>query len=121
MFTASEINLRGNNPQPVVKLYHTSQSLPQKPQSAKLLVATLFYFLVKISTMQETASLPELLKELREIKQRIEHIEELIEDFIDSTLTPEEEEMLKEVEEKIAKGDFSDFIPLEKLDESLRE
>jgi len=71
--------------------------------------------------MQETASLPELLKELREIKQRIEHIEELIEDFIDSTLTPEEEEMLKEVEEKIAKGDFSDLIPLEKLDEALRE
>jgi len=71
--------------------------------------------------MQETASLPELLKELREIKQRIEHIEELIEDFIDSTLTPEEEEMLKEIEEKIAKGDFSDLIPLEKLDEALRE
>lgn len=71
--------------------------------------------------MQETASLPDLLKELREIKQRIEHIEELIEDFIDSTLTPEEEEMLKEIEEKIAKGDFSDLIPLEKLDEVLRE
>jgi hypothetical protein len=64
--------------------------------------------------MQETVSLPDLLKELREIKQRIEHIEELIEDLIDSTLTPEEEEMLKETEEKIAKGDFSDFIPLEK-------
>ena len=71
--------------------------------------------------MQETVSLADLLNELREIKKKIEHIEEAIEDLIDSTLTPEEEELLKEVKEKIRKGDFSDFVPLEKLDEALKE
>ncbi|WP_180546187.1 hypothetical protein [Archaeoglobus fulgidus] len=44
-----------------------------------------------------------------------------IEDLIDSTLTPEEEKLLKEVKEKIGKGDFSEFIPLEKLDEALED
>ncbi|WP_456469239.1 hypothetical protein [Archaeoglobus sp.] len=70
--------------------------------------------------MQETISLSDILEELRSIKQKIEHIEELIEDMIDSTLTPEEERLLKEVKDKIEKGDFSDFVPLEKLDEVLR-
>ncbi len=69
--------------------------------------------------MQETISLSDILEELRSIKQKIEHIEELIEDLIDSTLTPEER-LLKEVKDKIEKGDFSDFVPLEKLDEVLR-
>ena len=69
--------------------------------------------------MQETISLMEILKELRQIKLRIEKIEESIEKLIDSTLTPEEEELLKEVREKIKKGDFSEFVPLEKLDEVL--
>ncbi|GEM_PF-1232971 len=71
--------------------------------------------------MQETVSLADLLNELREIKRRIERIEEAIEDLIDSTPTPEEEELIREVREKVRKGDFSDFIPLEKLDEALRE
>ena len=71
--------------------------------------------------MEETISLVDFLNELKEIKQKIEHIEEVIEGLMDSTLTPEEEEMLKEVREKIEKGDFSNFIPLEKLDEVLRE
>ncbi len=71
--------------------------------------------------MQETVSLVDLLNELREIKRKIEHIEKAVEELIDSTLTPEEEELLKEVKEKISKGDFSDFVPLEKLDEMLRE
>ena len=70
--------------------------------------------------MQETISLSDILEELRDIKRKIEHIEELIEDIVDSTLTPEEEKLLKEVREKIEKGDFSDFVPLEKLDEVLR-
>ncbi len=70
--------------------------------------------------MQETVSLSDILEELRSIKRKIEHIEELIEDLIDSTLTPEGEKLLKEVKEKIEKGDFSDFVPLEKLDEVLR-
>ncbi|WP_290596666.1 hypothetical protein, partial [Archaeoglobus sp. JdFR-39] len=61
------------------------------------------------------------LNELREIKRRIERMEESIEELIDSTLTPEEEELLKEVKEKIRKGELSDFVPLEKLDEALRE
>ncbi len=71
--------------------------------------------------MQETVSLVDLLKELREIRKKLDHIEEAIKDLIDSTLTPEEEKLLKEVREKIRKGDFSDFIPLEKLDEALKE
>ncbi|WP_456468268.1 hypothetical protein [Archaeoglobus sp.] len=71
--------------------------------------------------MQETVSLTDLLNELREIKKRLERIEESIEELIDSTLTPEEEELLREVKEKIRKGDLSDFVPLEKLDEALRE
>ncbi|WP_290595869.1 MULTISPECIES: hypothetical protein [unclassified Archaeoglobus] len=70
--------------------------------------------------MQETISLSDILEELRDIKRKLEHIEELIEDIVDSTLTPEEEKLLKEVKEKIEKGDFSDFVPLEKLDEVLR-
>ncbi len=71
--------------------------------------------------MQETVSLADILNELREIKRKIEHIEEAVEELIDSTLTPEEEELLEEVKKKIAKGDFSDFVPLEKLDEALGE
>ncbi|RLI80387.1 hypothetical protein DRP05_01015 [Archaeoglobales archaeon] len=71
--------------------------------------------------MQETVSLSDVLKEIREMRERLERLEELLEDFIDSTLTPEEEELLREVEEKIKKDDLSDFIPLEKLDEALKE
>ncbi len=70
--------------------------------------------------MQETTSLSDILKELRDIKQRIEHIEELIEELIDSTLTPGEEKLLEEIREKIERDDFSDLVPLEKLDEALR-
>ena len=69
--------------------------------------------------MQETVSLVDILNELKEIKKRIERIEEAVEELIDSTLTPEEEKMLEEVKEKIRKGDFSEFVPLEKLDEVL--
>jgi len=71
--------------------------------------------------MQETVSLSDILGELREIKRKLNRIEEAIEELIDSTLTPDEEELLKEVKDKISKGDFSDFIPLEKLDEVLEE
>ncbi len=51
--------------------------------------------------MQETVSLANILKELKEIRRKINRIEEAIEDFIDSTLTPEEEELLNEVIERI--------------------
>ncbi len=71
--------------------------------------------------MQEAISLVDILNELREIKERLSRIEEAVENLIDSTLTPDEEELLKEVKDKISKGDFSDFIPLEKLDEVLGE
>ncbi len=71
--------------------------------------------------MQESVSLLDLLNELKEIRKKLDRIEEAIEDLIDSTLTPEEEKLLKEVREKIRKGDFSDFVPLEKLDEALGE
>ncbi|ADC66519.1 pleckstrin-like protein domain, family B, member 1-like protein [Ferroglobus placidus DSM 10642] len=71
--------------------------------------------------MQETTTLVDLLKELREIRKKLDRIEEAIEDLIDSTLTLEEDELLEEVKEKIEKGDFSEFIPLEKLDEALEE
>ena len=71
--------------------------------------------------MQETVSLQDLLRELKDIKQKIEHVEELIEDLLDSTLTPEEEKLLKEVKEDLAKDDISEYVPLEKLDEALRE
>jgi len=71
--------------------------------------------------MQETVSLSDILGELREIKRKLNRIEEAIEELIDSTLTPEEEELLKEVKDKTSRGDFSDFIPLEKLDEVLEE
>ena len=43
-----------------------------------------------------------------------------MEELIDSTLAQEEEELLEEARKKIAEGDFSDFIPLEKLNEVLR-
>ncbi len=65
--------------------------------------------------MQETVSLVDLLNELREIKRKIEHIEEAIEELIDSTLTPEEEELIKKHKEMIKKGDFSEFIDAEDL------
>ncbi|MEM4155998.1 MAG: hypothetical protein QXQ38_04650 [Archaeoglobaceae archaeon] len=70
--------------------------------------------------MQESISLVDILNELREIRKRIERIEDAIEELADSILTPEEEKLLREVEEKIKKGDFSDFIPVEKLDEVLK-
>ena len=65
--------------------------------------------------MQKTVSLFDLLNELKEIKQKIEHIEEAIEDLIDSTLTPEEEELIRKHKEMIKKGDFSEFIDAEDL------
>ena len=71
--------------------------------------------------MHKAVSLSDILNELREIKERVRHIEEAVEELIDLTLTSEEEEMLKEVREKIEKGDFSDFVALEKLDEVLKE
>ncbi len=71
--------------------------------------------------MQESVSLLDLLNELKEIRKKLDRIEEAIEDLIDSMLTPEEEKLLKEVREKIRKGDFYDFVPLEKLDEALGE
>ncbi len=71
--------------------------------------------------MHKAVSLSDILNELREIKERVRHIEEAVEELMDSTLTSEEEEMLKEVREKIEKGDFSDFVALEKLDEVLKE
>lgn len=77
--------------------------------------------MTNLSTMQETTTLVDLLKELREIRKKLDRIEEAIEDLIDSTLTLEEDELLEEVKEKIEKGDFSEFIPLEKLDEALEE
>ncbi|MEM0088737.1 MAG: hypothetical protein QW581_03095 [Archaeoglobaceae archaeon] len=70
--------------------------------------------------MQESISLVDILNELREIKKRIERIEDAIEELVDSILTPEEEKLLREVEDKIKKGDFSDFIPIEKLDKVLK-
>ncbi|MEM1579239.1 MAG: hypothetical protein QW540_06830 [Archaeoglobaceae archaeon] len=70
--------------------------------------------------MQESITLVDILNELREIRKRIERIEDAIEDLADSILTPEEEKLLREVEDKIKKGDFSDFIPIEKLDEVLK-
>jgi hypothetical protein len=65
--------------------------------------------------MQESVSLVDLLNELREIKRRIERMEESIEELIDSTLTPEEEELIKKHKEMIKKGDFSEFIDAEDL------
>ncbi len=71
--------------------------------------------------MQEAVSLSDILRELKEIKHKIDHIEEIIEDLLDSTPTPEEAELLEEIKEKIKREDLSDFIPLEKLDDALRE
>ncbi len=65
--------------------------------------------------MQETISLSDILNELREIKKKIECIEEAIENIIDSTLTPEEEELIEKHREMIRKGDFSEFIDAEDL------
>lgn len=65
--------------------------------------------------MQETVSLADILNELREIKRRIERIEEAVEELIDTTLTPEEEELIKKHKEMIKKGDFSEFIDAEDL------
>jgi thioredoxin-like negative regulator of GroEL len=42
-------------------------------------------------------------------------MEESIEELIDSTLTPEEEELIKKHKEMIKKGDFSEFIDAEDL------
>ncbi|MDI9645276.1 MAG: hypothetical protein QFX40_01105 [Archaeoglobales archaeon] len=70
--------------------------------------------------MQESISLIDILNELREIKKRIERIEDAIEDLADSILTPDEQELIRKHKEAIKKGDFSDFIPIEKLDEVLK-
>ncbi|RLI78626.1 hypothetical protein DRP07_10885 [Archaeoglobales archaeon] len=82
---------------------------------------TFIYFLNDLTEMQETVSLQDLLRELKDIKQKIEHAEELIEGLLDSILTPEEERLLKEVQKDVAKGDLSEYVPFEKLDEALRE
>ena len=71
--------------------------------------------------MQEHVTLSEILEEVRRLKKDVERLEELIENLIDSTLTPEEEKLLKEVEEDLKSGDLSKFIPLEKLDDVLRK
>jgi len=69
--------------------------------------------------MQESVCLLNILNELKDIKEKIGRIENAVEELLDSTLTPEEEKLLKEVKEKIEKGNFSDFVPLDKLDEAL--
>jgi len=71
--------------------------------------------------MQERVTLSNILEEVRRIKKDVERLEEMIENLIDSTLTPEEEKLLKEVEEDLKSGDLSKYIPLEKLDDALRE
>ncbi len=65
--------------------------------------------------MQESVSLLDLLNELKEIRKKLDRIEEAIEDLIDSTLTPEEEELIRKHKEMIKKGDFSEFIDAEDL------
>ena len=66
-------------------------------------------------------TLSNILEEVRRLKKDVERLEEMIESLIDSTLTPEEEKLLKEVEEDLKSGDLSKYIPLEKLDDALRE
>ena len=65
--------------------------------------------------MQESVSLLDLLNELKEIRKKLDRIEKAIKDLIDSTLTPEEEELIKKHKEMIKKGDFSEFIDAEDL------
>ena len=48
-------------------------------------------------------------------RKKLDRIGEAIEDLIDSTLTPEEEELIKKHKEMIKKGDFSEFIDAEDL------
>jgi len=71
--------------------------------------------------MQERITLSSILEEVRRLKKDVERLEEMIENLIDSTLTPEEEKLLKEVEEDLKSRDLSKYIPLEKLDDVLRE
>lgn len=71
--------------------------------------------------MQEHVTLSNILEEVRRIKKDVERLEEMIESLIDSKLTPEEEKLLREVEEDLKSGDLSKYIPLEKLDDALRE
>ncbi len=71
--------------------------------------------------MQEHVTLSDILEEVRRLKKDVERLEEMIESLIDSTLTPEEEKLLEEVEEDLESGDLSKYIPLEKLDDALRE
>lgn len=63
--------------------------------------------------MQEHVTLSTILEEVRRLKKDVERLEEMIESLIDSTLTPEEEKLLKEVEEDLKSGDLSKYIPLE--------
>ncbi|MEM1957355.1 MAG: hypothetical protein QXX76_03700 [Archaeoglobaceae archaeon] len=65
--------------------------------------------------MQESVSLVDILNELREIKKRIERIEDAIEELVDSILTPDEQELIRKHKEAIKKGDFSEFIDAEDL------
>jgi len=71
--------------------------------------------------MQERITLSSILEEVRRLKKDVERLEEMIGNLIDSTLTPEEEKLLKEVEEDLKSRDLSKYIPLEKLDDVLRE
>ena len=71
--------------------------------------------------MQKRITLSNILEEVRRLKKDVERLEEMIENLIDSTLTPEEEELLKEVEKDLKSGDLSKYIPLEKLNDALRE
>jgi len=65
--------------------------------------------------MEKTVSVAEILEEFREIKQRIRYLEELIGELMDSTLTPEEEELIRKHRAMIKKGDFSEFIDADDL------
>jgi len=68
-----------------------------------------------------SVTLSDVLEEVKKLRKDVERLASLIEDLVDSTLTPEERELLREVEGDIKKGDLSKYIPLEKLDETLKE
>ncbi len=69
--------------------------------------------------MQKDVTLSDIMKEIRELRKDVERLEGMIRYLIESTLTLEEEESSRGVED-IKSRDLSKYLPFRNLDDALK-
>ena len=69
--------------------------------------------------MQKDITLSDIMEEIRELRKDVERLEGMIRYLIESTLTLEEEESSRGVED-IKARDLSKYLPFRNLDDALK-